>query len=171
MCIMVQCEKALIEVKCFLPPARTLHRMRSSVRYIDAYCASMHKSCAFVTANEVPSNLPNLPKLHSNTSTRSSSAKPSEGYGKNHTSKIIRFKNDLDRASSILSGLENTIQAQSVSDVVRMGRYNPDRKRPRPILVKLLWSAYVSTVLTRRRSLPGALISHQTTPVSGGASL
>ena len=141
-------KKELIKVKEALSATRENTTQDKESSATDAYCTSMHKSYASVTANEIPSN---LPKLHSNTSIRSSSTKPSKQelsssvskynivlYGIEEcpkgTARMIRFKNDLDRASSILSGLDSTIQAQSVSDVVRMGRYNPERKRPRPIL-------------------------------------
>ena len=68
-------KKELIEVKEALSATLENATQDEESSAIDTYCVSMHKSCTFVTANEVPSN---LPKLHSNTSTRSSSAKPSK---------------------------------------------------------------------------------------------
>ena len=160
-------KKELTEIKEAL--SATCVNARQDEKFIptDVHCTSMPKTYASATATE---DLSNFSRQHSNTSVRLFSAKPSNPqpppaskynivlYGIEEcpkgTAKTVRFKNDLDRVSSILSGLDNVIQAQSVSDVVRLGKYNHERTRPRPILVKLLRSVDVSTVLTRRRLLP-----------------
>ena len=74
------------------------------------------------------------------------------------TSKVERLKGDMDRAVSTLSDLDNSIGTQSIKDVYRLGRFSTDRKKPRPLLVKFIRAADVSSVLLRRRSLQSSTI-------------
>ena len=60
---------------------------------------------------------------------------------------------DLSQVSQILSPTDESFQSYSISDSFRLGKFSIDRRRPRPILVKLLRSSDVSNILSKRRSL------------------
>ena len=55
---------------------------------------------------------------------------------------------------SILSCIDSTICDQNISDVYRVGKYNFERQRPRPTLVKFIRSADASNVLFKRNMTP-----------------
>ena len=69
------------------------------------------------------------------------------------TARPSRFKHDLDCACKVLSELDNSVSIQSIRDVVRLGKYNQDRKQPRPILVKFLRWIEVCNLLAKKKSL------------------
>ena len=48
-----------------------------------------------------------------------------------------RVKHDIESSVSILSKLNNDIQANSVRDSFRLGKFKKDLTRPRPLLLKL----------------------------------
>ena len=55
----------------------------------------------------------------------------------NGTSQADRVKHDMDKSVSILSKVNNDISSYLVRDCLRLGRYNKDQNRPRPLLLKL----------------------------------
>ena len=69
------------------------------------------------------------------------------------TSRSERANSDLSQVSQILSSTDESFQSHSISDSFRLGKFSIDRRRPRPILVKLLRSSDVSSILSKRRSL------------------
>ena len=69
------------------------------------------------------------------------------------TSRSERVNSDLSQVSQILSSTDESFQSHSISDSFRLGKFSIDRRRPRPILVKLLRSSDVSNILSKRRSL------------------
>ena len=69
------------------------------------------------------------------------------------TSRSERANSDLCQVSQILSSTDESFQSHSISDSFRLGKFSIDRRRPRPILVKLLRSSDVSNILSKRRSL------------------
>lgn len=68
------------------------------------------------------------------------------------TKRADRYKHDLDMVSDITSELINSIQADSIKDCVRLGKYN-EQRRSRPILVKFNRFADVSNILSKRKDL------------------
>ena len=78
-------------------------------------------------------------------------------YGLNEcpkgTPRNIQQDSDLKSVVSVLSGLDNSIQSQSISDIFRLGKFHPAHKLPRPLMVKLIRVADVSSVLSKRGSL------------------
>lgn len=69
------------------------------------------------------------------------------------TSKHVRLESDLSSVVSVLSGLNSNIHSQSIKDIYRLGKFNRERKHPRPLLVKFIRAADVSSILSKRGSL------------------
>ena len=65
---------------------------------------------------------------------------------------IDRCKHDLDIVAGITSDLVENIQADSIKDCVRLGKYS-ELRRSRPIMVKFNRFADVSNLLSKRRNL------------------
>jgi len=74
------------------------------------------------------------------------------------TPKHAQSQSDLTSVVSLLSGVDNSIQSQSIKDVYRLGRFNSDPERPRPILVKFVRAADASSVLSKKGSLSRPLV-------------
>ena len=78
-------------------------------------------------------------------------------YGVDECAKGIpkrgRFESDLSKAVSILSGLDESIQSESIKDIYRLGKFSQEKKRPSPLLVKFIRVSDVSNVLSKRRLL------------------
>lgn len=71
----------------------------------------------------------------------------------NGTKRSERVKQDIVNSVSILSDLNNDIQANSIRDSLRLGKFKKDQTRPRPLLLKLNRVIDVITVLSNRSSL------------------
>ena len=69
------------------------------------------------------------------------------------TSRSDRSQSDLDSAVTVISKIVPNIQSHSVKDSFRLGKFNPTSKRPRPILVKFIRTADVTTILANKRLL------------------
>ncbi len=69
------------------------------------------------------------------------------------TSKSARLEADLAGVVSVLSTLDATIQPQSIEDCYHLGKFNPLRSKPRPILVSFIRTTDVSNVLSKRAKL------------------
>ena len=54
----------------------------------------------------------------------------------------------------MFSGLDQSINAQSIKDSFRLGRFTANKKLPRPLLVKFVRAADASCVLSKRGLLP-----------------
>ena len=68
----------------------------------------------------------------------------------NGTKRSDRVKHDIESSVSILSKLNNDIQANSVRDSFRLGKFKKDLTRPRPLLLKLNRAIDVIAVLSNR---------------------
>ena len=55
----------------------------------------------------------------------------------NGTPRISHAKKDLEACTEILQHTNNDIGSHSTRDCFRLGKYNPTRPKPQPILVKL----------------------------------
>ncbi len=81
------------------------------------------------------------------------------------TAKPTCQKEDLAKVISVLSKVDGSIQPQAIKDHYRLGKYDQDRQRPRPILVQFLRSADVSNILSKTSSVePPYSIQHYMTP-------
>ena len=69
------------------------------------------------------------------------------------TGKLERQEADLSKVQPILSKLDSSIDFQSIKDLRRLGKYDRDRPRPRPVLVQFLRSADASSILSKAGSV------------------
>jgi len=74
------------------------------------------------------------------------------------TPKFDRTRNDLSNVLPILSAVDSSIQDASINDLYRLGRFDLDQSRPRPILVKFLHRLDVTTILTNRNKIKKPVI-------------
>lgn len=70
----------------------------------------------------------------------------------------VRLQNDLDNISSVLSNVDSSFGANSIRDHFRLGKYNKEAVRPRPILIKLNKTKEVASIMSNRRNLPSTLL-------------
>ena len=70
------------------------------------------------------------------------------------TPRYERLNHDLDKVTSIVTQGENSVSPLSIRDLLRLGKYCDQSKKPRPILVKLNRTIDVTTLLIKARSLP-----------------
>ena len=68
-------------------------------------------------------------------------------------SKSARFESDLSASVNVLSPLNSSIQSQSIKDCFRLGKFSSDAPRPRPILIKFVRVADVTSILSKRKNL------------------
>lgn len=69
------------------------------------------------------------------------------------TSRIQRISRDLDQVQSVISSLNCSVSPLSIKDCIRLGKYDTERPRPRPLLVSLNRVADVQSILSKRSSL------------------
>jgi len=74
------------------------------------------------------------------------------------TPKHARSESDLRSVISVLSKVDNSVESQSIRDVYRLGRYNSNPTHPRPVLVKFIRAADVSSILSKKGSLSHPLV-------------
>ena len=63
------------------------------------------------------------------------------------TNRQTRQSSDLSNVATIIYSLNTGIKPDSISDCFRLGKFDPKRKQPRPLLVKLIRSSDVQTIL------------------------
>ena len=68
-------------------------------------------------------------------------------------SKSARFESDLTATVNVLSPLDSSIQPQSIKDCFRLGKFSSNAPRPRPILIKFVRKADVTSILSKRKNL------------------
>ena len=68
------------------------------------------------------------------------------------TPRLARVSKDLESVVSALSEIDPNIQSQSISDCFRLGQYKKAGHRSRPILVKMIRAADVTSLLMKRGS-------------------
>ena len=71
----------------------------------------------------------------------------------NGTSRPERVKHDIEKGHSVLSKVDEDINANSMRDCLRLGKYKKDQGRPRPLLLKLNRAIDVISVLSNRASI------------------
>ena len=74
------------------------------------------------------------------------------------TPKAARFQNDLEKLLPIFSHIDCSIQATSIRDMHRLGKFKMEQTRPRPILVKFLRNIDVNNILSNRNLIPSPVL-------------
>ena len=70
-----------------------------------------------------------------------------------NTARSERLKAELSGILGIINNIVSKIDTNSIKDYHRLGKYNPNRSKPRPILVKFLRSADVTSILFEKSNL------------------
>ena len=70
------------------------------------------------------------------------------------TLKHQRQQHDLEEACNLISSSSNLVSPGAIRDCLRLGKYTPQLKRPRSLLVMLNRTADVRAVLSNRSSVP-----------------
>ena len=70
-----------------------------------------------------------------------------------NTARSERLKVELSGILGVINNIISKIDANSIKDYHRLGKYNPNRSKPRPILVKFLRSADVTSILFEKSNL------------------
>jgi len=65
------------------------------------------------------------------------------------TSKMDRLENDLKSIANEFANAKLPIEASSIKDCFRLGKYKPDSTRPRRILIKFLRSTEATVALSK----------------------
>jgi len=76
----------------------------------------------------------------------------------NGTPRSSRTKKDMEACTEILQHTNNDISFQSIRDCFRLGKYNPNRSKPRPILVKLAQAFDADIALHNRSKIPNEIL-------------
>ena len=63
------------------------------------------------------------------------------------------MKSDLQNALQELSSLNDSINANSIKDIFRLGKFKKDQNRPRPLLIKFLRATDAFSVLANSNQL------------------
>ena len=69
------------------------------------------------------------------------------------TLKSARLESDLTSVASVLSTIDASIQPHSIKDCYRLGKFTSDRRKPRPILIKFIKIADVTSILAKKSNL------------------
>lgn len=64
----------------------------------------------------------------------------------------------MEKATSVMSGLNGTISPQSIKDAFRLGKFIADSKKPRPLLVKFIRAIDATNILLLRGSLQNSSV-------------
>ena len=60
-----------------------------------------------------------------------------------------RLEEDLTK---VISEVDQSINSHSIKDIYQLGKYSPDNRKPRPLLVKFIRIADATSILSKRRS-------------------
>ena len=74
------------------------------------------------------------------------------------SSKLERLEDDQNKAISILSGVDQLINANCIRDMYRLGKFSTKNNKPRPLLIKFIRAAEAVRVLSKRRSSRDSLV-------------
>jgi len=69
------------------------------------------------------------------------------------TNRQLRTKQDLENVIEALSKADEEIETNDIKDLYRLGKYNSNRERPRPLLIKFLRSSTVLNMLSSKNKL------------------
>ncbi len=78
-------------------------------------------------------------------------------YGVNEcppgTDRLTRLSSDLNNVVAVFSTLDSDIQRHSIKECYRLGKFDPQQEKPRPILARFIQMADVVSILSKRGSL------------------
>ena len=69
------------------------------------------------------------------------------------SSQSAGLESDLASVVSVLATLESSFHSQSIKDCYRLGKFNPESNKPRPILVQFVRAVDVTNILAKRGKL------------------
>lgn len=75
----------------------------------------------------------------------------------NNTTRSDRIQSDLSKVVKTFSDLDDSIETNSIKDHFRLGKYQSNRQRPRPILVKFLRSSDALSILSKKKELQSSI--------------
>ena len=84
------------------------------------------------------------------------------------TSKLDRFKQDIDSVADLLHTVDPDFHKQSKQDSFRLGKFKANATRPRSILVKFHRQLDAISILSNKTSLPNGIITRQMLAASWG---
>ena len=64
-----------------------------------------------------------------------------------------RLESDLASVVSILTTLESSFHSQSIKDCYRLGKFNPESNKPRPILAQFVRVVDATNILAKKGKL------------------
>ena len=68
------------------------------------------------------------------------------------SSKLVRIQNDLEWVTSVICSLDESFPSSSIRDKFRLGKFQRNHDRPRPIIVKLNRTSEVVSILSKKKS-------------------
>ena len=68
--------------------------------------------------------------------------------------KSARLEADLNKVVQVFASVDSSIQSPSIKDCFRLGKFSSSQSRPRPVLVKFVRIADVTTILSKKRMVP-----------------
>ena len=81
------------------------------------------------------------------------------GVDESHgVTKFARLEEDLKKATSVLSDVNESINSHSIKDIYRLGKFSTGNSKPRPLLVKFIRAADATRILSKRGSSRGSPI-------------
>ena len=69
------------------------------------------------------------------------------------SSRYARLESDLASVVSVLTTLESSFHSQSIKDCYRLGKFNPESNKPRPILIQFVRAVDVTNILAKKGRL------------------
>ena len=70
-----------------------------------------------------------------------------------NTPRNVRLQKDTDAVTKVFGSIEIAVEPSLILDCYRLGKYNPQKSKPRPILVKLQRAIDASSILANKGSL------------------
>ena len=64
-----------------------------------------------------------------------------------------RLESDFSKVVSVVSRINSNVHSQAIKDCFHLGKYDPQHKRPRPIMVRFIRTLDVSSILSKRSVL------------------
>ena len=69
------------------------------------------------------------------------------------SSRYARLESDLASVVSVLTTLESSFHSQSIKDCYRLGKFNPESNKPRPILIQFVRAVDATNILAKKGKL------------------
>ena len=165
-CPLCKLSKNELEVKLLKDKVSLLEsKLQSALSQLESatwYSRPATHSEASSLSDTAPSPGPQGSQFHGDTASRSDQRCNVVIYGlqecRQGSSRQDRWEEDLKDIVSTLSSVADTIDASSVKDHFRLGKYKLDSRRPRPILVKMIRANDVNKILSEASSLEKPLM-------------